>query len=118
MSARPESGPNANRYVCVPSPMVAKPSPPEICWHLIAPFTFAVGTRNPALLADLQPLFTEQVSVVTPVYAGSELLLTGKFGCVLSLTGWVTVLVGHCTPNDCALAATVAKQTRSMGNQT
>ena len=31
MSDRPESGPKENMYVCVPSPIVAKPSPPEIC---------------------------------------------------------------------------------------
>jgi hypothetical protein len=44
MSASPDNGPKANRYVCVPSPIVAYPSPPEICWHLMAPFTlFAVG---------------------------------------------------------------------------
>jgi len=45
MSARPDSGPKENMYVCVPSPMVAYPSPPEICWHLIAPFTFPLGMR-------------------------------------------------------------------------
>src|ERR1700741_1121419 len=43
-SANPESGPNENMNVCVPSASVIKPSPPEICWHLMAPFTVpAVG---------------------------------------------------------------------------
>jgi hypothetical protein len=37
-SARPESGPNENMKICVPSPIVERPSPPEICWHLMAPF--------------------------------------------------------------------------------
>src|ERR1700719_1117778 len=37
--ARPESGPKENMNVCVPSASVMKPSPPEICWHLMAPFT-------------------------------------------------------------------------------
>jgi hypothetical protein len=31
--------------------------------------------------------------------------------------GWVIVLVGHCTRNDCALAPTVAIPTRRIGNQ-
>ena len=33
---------------------------------------------------------------------------------------WCTmgVRLGHCTRNDCALAATVATHTRNMGNQT
>jgi hypothetical protein len=45
MSAKPESGPNENMNVCVPSASVMKPSPPEICWHLMAPFTVnGVGT--------------------------------------------------------------------------
>src|SRR2546429_9580740 len=55
----PDNGPNENMYVCVPSPIVEKPSPPEICWHLMAPFTF-----------------------VGAVYAGSELLLAA-FGGVM-----------------------------------
>src|SRR5262249_45196592 len=38
-SASPESGPKENMNVCVPSASVINPSPPEICWHLIAPFT-------------------------------------------------------------------------------
>src|SRR5207302_3406472 len=42
-----------------------------------------------------------------PVYAGSE----------VAATGWVIVLVGHCTRNDCALTVTVAKPRRKMGNQ-
>jgi len=41
MFASPDNGPNENMYVCVPSPIVAKPSPPEICWHFMAPFTLA-----------------------------------------------------------------------------
>src|SRR4029077_15887610 len=41
---RPDNGPKPNRYVCTPSPMVTKPSPPEICWHLMRPPTgFAAG---------------------------------------------------------------------------
>jgi hypothetical protein len=44
-SAKPESGPKANMKIWWPSAIVEKPSPPEICWHLIAPFTVvAVGT--------------------------------------------------------------------------
>src|SRR5207253_4544282 len=62
----PDNGPNENMYVCVPSPIVEKPSPPEICWHLMAPFTF-----------------------VGAVYAGSELLLAA-FGCVMVLVGHCT----------------------------
>src|SRR5437879_1792995 len=64
----PDNGPKENMYVCVPSPMVAKPSPPEICWHLMAPFTLVLGTRYPLLPA---------VNVVGPVYAGSELAAFG-----------------------------------------
>src|SRR5437667_236873 len=48
-SDRPESGTQENRYVCVPSPIVAEPSPPEICWHVIAPVTqLGLGTRRQA----------------------------------------------------------------------
>src|SRR6516164_3867903 len=47
MSASPDSGPKENMYVCVPSPIVAYPSPPEICWHLMAPFTFAGAVGYP-----------------------------------------------------------------------
>src|SRR6266481_4957115 len=65
--------------------MVAKPSPPEICWHLMAPFT---------------PL--------GPGYAGST---DSAVGCSF-------VDVGHCTRNDWALAATVAKQARNTDSQT
>src|SRR6266567_6636729 len=65
MSASPDNGPKAKRYVCVPSPIVAKPSPPEICWHLIAPLTLEVGVRYP-----LGPA----AKTVGPVYDGSELL--------------------------------------------
>src|SRR5579864_5263253 len=86
MSAKPDKGPKENMYVCVPSPMVEYPSPPEICWHLIAPFTFP-----------------------GPLYKGSALLLAAS--------GWVIVLGGHCTRNDCALTVTVAKPRRKMGNQ-
>src|SRR5215472_2857172 len=93
MSSSPDSGPKANRYVCVPSPMDAKPSPPEICWHLIAPFTFVAGIRYP-----LAPV----VNVVGPEYAGSELLLAAF--------GWVMVWSGHCTWNDCAAAGSAATQ--------
>ena len=46
-SAKPESGPKENINVCVPSASVMSPSPPEICWHLIAPFTVpGVGTTH------------------------------------------------------------------------
>jgi hypothetical protein len=41
MSSRPESGPKENMKVCVPSASVMNPSPPETCWHLMAPFTVA-----------------------------------------------------------------------------
>ena len=51
MSAMPDSGPNANRYVCVPSPIVAKPSPPEICWHLVLP----AGNRDRVVAGGNQP---------------------------------------------------------------
>src|SRR5882672_8407413 len=61
--------------------MVAKPSPPEICWHLIAPFT-----------------------AVALVYAGSALLLAA--------VGWVRVLVGHCTWNDCAAAGSATRASK------
>src|SRR6267143_4692697 len=47
MSAIPDNGPKENMYVCVPSPIVAKPSPPEICWHFMAPFTLAGLVGNP-----------------------------------------------------------------------
>jgi hypothetical protein len=47
MSASPDSGPKENMNVCVPSAIVAKPSPPEICWHLMAPFTFAGAVGYP-----------------------------------------------------------------------
>jgi len=73
--------------------MDAKPSPPEICWHLIAPFTFVAGIRYP-----LAPV----VNVVGPEYAGSELLLAAF--------GWVMVWSGHCTWNDCAAAGSAATQ--------
>src|SRR6267143_234071 len=60
MSVSPDNGPKENRYVCVPSPMVAQPSPPEICWHLIAPFTFELGTRYPlaglVVFVDVNPV--------------------------------------------------------------
>jgi hypothetical protein len=49
------------------------------------------------------------------------LLHPGLSGLVLQLVpvnGCVMVLVGHCTRNDCALAATVAKATKRMGIQT
>jgi len=50
-SAKPDRGPNENINVCVPSASVMKPSPPEICWHLMAPFTvLAVGTTKPPLV--------------------------------------------------------------------
>jgi hypothetical protein len=46
MSAKPESGPNENMKICVPSPIVERPSPPEICWHLMAPFAVpTVGAK-------------------------------------------------------------------------
>jgi hypothetical protein len=45
MSEMPDSGPNENMYVCVPSAIVEYPSPPEICWHLMAPFARPDGTR-------------------------------------------------------------------------
>jgi len=45
ISARPDSGPKENIYVYVPSAMVEKPSPPEICWHLTAPFAPPAGIR-------------------------------------------------------------------------
>ncbi len=65
-SASPESGPKENMNVCVPSASVMKPSPPEICWHLIAPFTVpAVGVTYPSRFV---------VNCVGPLYAGSELL--------------------------------------------
>src|ERR1700687_1776877 len=88
---RPDSGPKENMNVCEPSAIVAKPSPPEICWHLIAPFTFALGTRYP-----LAGLVFVDLNVVAAVYAGSELLSW-------SAAGWVMVLVGHCTRKDWAL---------------
>src|ERR1700746_3997811 len=66
---RPDNGPNENMYVWVPSPMVAYPSPPEICWHLMAPFTFLDGARYP--VAGLEALVFW--NAVAPVYAGSEL---------------------------------------------
>jgi hypothetical protein len=80
MSVNPDNGPKENMYVCVPSPMVAYPSPPEICWHLMAPFTVDVpnafgggwGTRYP---------FGPMTNFVAPRYAGSELfkpLLSGS----------------------------------------
>src|ERR1700686_1342709 len=47
MSARPDNGPKENMYVCVPSAIVAKPSPPEICWHFMAPFTLAGAVGYP-----------------------------------------------------------------------
>jgi hypothetical protein len=39
----PDSGPKENMNVCVPLAIVEYPSPPETCWHLIAPFTLPVG---------------------------------------------------------------------------
>src|ERR1700733_2815647 len=48
ISARPDSGPKEYMNVWVPSPIVEYPSPPEICWHLMAPFTFELGIRYPA----------------------------------------------------------------------
>jgi hypothetical protein len=70
MSASPDKGPKENMYVCVPSPIVAKPSPPEICWHLMAPFTVpAVGTAY--------PLGAGYVNCVGPLYGGSTLLTVG-----------------------------------------
>src|SRR5437667_10385377 len=59
----PDNGPTENMSGCVPSPIVAKPSPPEICWHLIAPLIFDGA-----------------------VYAASELLLAA-FGCMMVLVG-------------------------------
>src|SRR5947209_15429163 len=91
MSVNPERGPNENMYVCVPSPIVANPSPPEICWHLIAPFTFADGVWNPD---------GPGANVVAPTYAGSALLSRGVPSPFVD--GCVIVLVGHCTRNDCA----------------
>jgi hypothetical protein len=107
ISARPESGPNENMNVWVPSPSVIYPSPPEICWHLMAPFTVpAVGVTKPPVVPAGAVVGT--VNCVGPLYAGSELFAPG---CVI-------VLVGHCTRNDCALAAAAAKATMSTGIQT
>src|SRR5271166_5603185 len=52
MSASPESGPNENMNVCVPFAIVEYPSPPETCWHLMAPFTLALGTKYPPVVPD------------------------------------------------------------------
>src|SRR5215469_11899756 len=85
MSASPESGPKENINVCVPSASVMYPSPPDTCWHLIAPFTVpAVGTAH-----CCEPV-AGLVNCVGPLYGGSELLFPG----------WVIVLGGHCTRND------------------
>jgi hypothetical protein len=112
MSARPESGPNENMNVCVPSPSVMYPSPPEICWHLMAPFTVPeVGTTHCC------PPVVGLVNCVGPLYAGSVLLHPGLVGFVVQpvvVTGCVIVLVGHCTRNDCALAAAAAKVMMNM----
>src|SRR5579864_3219899 len=107
--------------VWLPSASVMNPSPPEICWHLMAPFTVpAIGvTKSPCV-----PLGTPTVgglNCVGPLYKGSVLLHLGPVGFVPQLVpvnGWVMVEVGHCTRNDWALAATVANATRRMGIQT
>jgi hypothetical protein len=84
ISARPESGPNENMNVWVPSPSVIYPSPPEICWHLMAPFTVpAVGVTKPPVVPAGEVAGT--VNCVGPLYGGSELFAPG---CVI-------VLVGH-----------------------
>src|SRR5580704_15414098 len=113
MPARPESGPNENMKIWLPLPIVEKPSPPEICWHLIAPFTVAgVGvTKSPLVPAGTPGVGA--LNCVGPLYGGSEL-----FTPVFPGSGWVIVLVGHCTRNDCALAATAANVTKSMDIQT
>jgi hypothetical protein len=55
------------------------------------------------------------------LYAGSVLLHPAAVGFVPQLVpvnGCVIVEVGHCTRNDCALAATAAKAMMSMEIQT
>src|SRR5215469_9221282 len=95
MSARPESGPNENMNVCVPSASVMNPSPPEICWHLMAPFAvFPLGATYPPREAFVT---ATGVNCVGPLYAGSVLLHPGFVGFVVQLVpvnGWVIVLVG------------------------
>src|SRR5579859_3741266 len=63
MSASPDSGPKENMNVCVPLAIVEYPSPPETCWHLIAPLTFAFGTTYPPPVPDTAVV----VNVVGPV---------------------------------------------------
>jgi len=78
MSARPESGPNENMKVWVPSASVMYPSPPEICWHLIAPLVFAVGVTKPPLVPGGGVVGV--VNCVGPLYAGSPCALVTAVG--------------------------------------
>jgi hypothetical protein len=102
-SAKPERGPKENMNVCVPSASVMKPSPPEICWHLMAPFTVpGFGVTKSPEVPDGTPA-AGVLNCVGPVYAGSVLLHPVPMGLVVQLLpviGCVMVPCGHCTRND------------------
>src|SRR5271167_2739729 len=89
--------------------------------HLMAPFTVpATGVTKSPLVPPGTPR-AGALNCVGPLYAGSVLLHPVLVGLVLQLvpvSGCVMVEVGHCTRNDWALAATVAKATRRTGIQT
>jgi len=106
-SAKPESGPNENMKICVPSPIVERPSPPEICWHLMAPFT-TLGTTAAVCAV---PGVARLENCVGPLYAGSVLLHPALRGVVtqsLPVNGCVMVPAGHCTRKDWAAAGSAA----------
>jgi hypothetical protein len=121
MSASPESGPNPNMNVCVPSASVMYPSPPEICWHLIAPFTVAaIGVKKSPLVPVGTPT-AALANCVGPLYAGSELLHPEPVGFVsqwVPFNGCVIVLIGHWTRKDCAPATLAASATTRVEMET
>ena len=96
-SARPERGPNANMNVCVPSASVMKPSPPEICWHLMAPLAVVpvvapaggVGMTKPPCVPAGGLVVDAIANCVGPLYAGSPPPAP------VTTFGWVIVVVGH-----------------------
>jgi hypothetical protein len=73
------------------------------------PATVAVAVVPVTLMLTIE----KNGNCVGPLYGGSELLIP-----VPDRSGCVIVLVGHCTRNDWALAATVAKTTTRMEIQT
>src|SRR4029077_8900686 len=92
----PESGPKENIYVWFPSASVIIPSPPEICWHLIAPplsVKVSAGLNVYAPVGSLVAVLTTGPRYGTSALAG--LGFTAPPPPVAVVPGCLIVAVGH-----------------------